>query len=357
MRDGTSAVRSSRGGVDQPGARPRALLLTAGLGTRLRPLTRVRAKAAVPVNGESLVRRVIRWLAGYGISDLVLNLHHRPSTIAASVGDGTDLGVRVRYSWEQPLLGSAGGPRHALPLLADHDTDAILLVNGDTLTDVDLRSLLAAHASSGAAVTMAVIPNPRPDKYGGVVVSQEGWVTGFTGPARSAGADPSRGGGAHPSGAGHGNPNASYHFVGVQAAAAHVFARLADGVPYESVTQLYPGMIAKDSKSVGVFICDARFQDIGTPGDYLATSLMLAATEGDHLHSPGASIARSAHVVRTAVWNRATIGPEARLSDCIVADGVQIPAGARYERCAIVPAGGPPVADEYVEGGLLIRAF
>ena len=99
---------------------PRALVLTAGLGTRLRPLTYVRAKGAVPVNGEALARRVVRWLSGQGVRDLVLNLHHLPETIAASVGDGSDLSARVRYSWEQPVLGSAGGPRRALPLLVDH---------------------------------------------------------------------------------------------------------------------------------------------------------------------------------------------------------------------------------------------
>jgi hypothetical protein len=98
---------------------PRALVLTAGLGTRLRPLTYLRAKAAVPINGETLARRAVRWLASQGITDLVLNLHHHPESITASVGDGADLGARVRYSWEQPLLGSAGGPRHALPLLID----------------------------------------------------------------------------------------------------------------------------------------------------------------------------------------------------------------------------------------------
>src|SRR3979490_3361045 len=88
-----------------------ALLLTAGLGTRLRPLTDVRAKPAIPVAGEPMVRRIIRWLASYGIDDFVLNLHHRPETLTAAVGDGSDLRVRVRYSWEQPrILGSAGGP-------------------------------------------------------------------------------------------------------------------------------------------------------------------------------------------------------------------------------------------------------
>ena len=99
--------------------RPPALVLTAGFGTRLRPLTYVRAKAAVPVNGEPLARRVARWLAAHGFTEQVYNLHHHPASVAACLGDGSALRVRVRYSWEQPVLGSAGGPRRALPLLTD----------------------------------------------------------------------------------------------------------------------------------------------------------------------------------------------------------------------------------------------
>src|SRR3954466_8854440 len=126
----------------------RALVLAAGLGTRLHPLTLARAKAAAAVDGEPLARRTIRWLVGRGFTDLVVNLHHKPETITAVVGDGADLGARVRYSWESPVLGSAGGPRHALPLLIDHSTGAdgadaavertCVVVNGDTLTNVDL---------------------------------------------------------------------------------------------------------------------------------------------------------------------------------------------------------------------------
>src|SRR6266540_3588892 len=97
----------------------RALVLAAGLGTRLHPLTLARAKAAAPVDGEPLARRTIRSLVAQGFADLVVNLHNKPETITAAVGDGSDLAARVRYSWESPVLGSAGGPRHALPLLLD----------------------------------------------------------------------------------------------------------------------------------------------------------------------------------------------------------------------------------------------
>jgi mannose-1-phosphate guanylyltransferase len=341
---------------------PRALVLTAGLGTRLRPLTYVRAKAAVPVNGETLARRVVRWLVSQGVTDLVLNLHHRPDSITGSVGDGADLGARVRYSWEQPLLGSGGGPRHALPLLVDGATGRtpeaaarqdprvpgslvpnpespfFYIVNGDTLTNVDLTALQQRHARSGARVTMALIANPRPDKYGGVVVNASAVVTGFT----RAGA-----------------VRENYHFVGVQCVDASVFAALPDGVPGESVNGLYKDLLATAPGSVAAFVSHAYFQDIGTPADYLRTSSELAAVEGNHMVSArNVQVAPSAVVRGTAVWDDVVIGADSTLVDCIVADGARIPARARYERSAIVPAGGRAASPgEQIAGDLLIMPF
>ena len=329
--------------ADRPA--PRALVLTAGFGTRLLPLTSVRAKAAVPINGEALVRRVLRGLATAGIRDIVLNLHYRPASIAALVGDGSDLGVRVRYSWEQPLLGSAGGPRHALPLVADRDDDDFLIVNGDTLTDVDIWSLLARHREAGALVTMALIPNPRPDHYGGVLVDSDGRITGFT-RARQ------------PAPSGDGPP--TFHFIGVQVARARAFGSLEDGVPAESVNALYPRLIAEQPGSVAAYVSQASFLDIGTPRDCLDTSLALARVEGARFAGAGTHIADSAVLVRSMVWDDVSVGAAAHLQDCIVADGVRIPDGARYDRCAIVPAGERTAAEgegERIDGDLLVRSF
>jgi mannose-1-phosphate guanylyltransferase len=295
-----------------------ALVLTAGLGTRLRPLTFVRAKAAVPINGEPLARRVARWLAAHEYRDQVFNLHHHPASIATCLGDGSDLGIRVRYSWEQPVLGSAGGPRHALPLLTDGGASRFLIVNGDTLTNVDLAALDEAHVRSGALVTMALIPNPAPGKYGGVLV-HDGYVEGFS-----------------PAGSGV----ASFHFVGVQVAEARAFGDLEDGVPSESVNWLYPRLLAGDPRSIAAFVSEATFRDIGTPGDCLRTSHELAAVEGEHEVGSGVRIDPSAEIVRSSLWNDVTVEPAARLIDCIVADGVRVPAGSVYERSAIVEVNG-----------------
>lgn len=315
--------------------RPPALVLTAGLGTRLRPLTLLRAKAAVPVNGAPLAVRVARWLAAQGIHHQVFNLHHHPASIASTLGDGSGLGIRIRYSWEHPVLGSAGGPRHALPLLLDDGAPIFLLVNGDTLTNVDLDAIIHRHHTSGARVTMALIKNPAPTKYGGVTVSADGFITGFTRP---------------------GAETESYHFIGLQVADARVFADLPDGTPSESVSALYPAMMRTDPRAIAAFVSDADFRDIGTAFDCLTTSLELARHEGDRLVSPHARIDADTILERTIVWDDVSIGRGARLVECILADGVRIPAGAVFERYAIVPANDyVPTAHERIEDGLLLR--
>jgi NDP-sugar pyrophosphorylase family protein len=86
-----------------------ALVLTAGIATRLQPLSSVRAKAALPVAGTPLVVRILHGLRDAGVMRTVLNLHHRAETITRIVGDGSQIGIDVRYSWESSILGSAGG--------------------------------------------------------------------------------------------------------------------------------------------------------------------------------------------------------------------------------------------------------
>jgi NDP-sugar pyrophosphorylase family protein len=232
-----------------------ALVLAAGLGTRLRPLTLARAKPALPVGGEPLIRRILAWLAGEGVTDAVINLHYLPETIAAVVGDGSDLGVRVRYSWEQPIvLGSGGGPRHALPIVG---ASPFFIVNGDVLTDLALAPLAGAHLQSGAMVTMALMPNREPEKYGGVVMTEGGHVTGFVKRGTQAAN--------------------SYHFISVQVANGEVFAGLRDGEA-EPMLRVYEALIAARPGSVRGYVCDAAFWDIGTVDEYRATDAAFSRT-------------------------------------------------------------------------------
>ena len=302
-----------------------ALVLTAGLATRLRPLSFVRAKAALPVGDQAIVERILRWLAGHGVTDAVLNLHHLPHTITSIVGDGVD-GVRVRYSWETPVLGSAGGPRRALPLLG---TSPFLIVNGDTLTNVDVGALVDAHKRSGALVTMAVIPNVEPAKYGGVVVDGT-HVRGF---ARAGSAEP------------------SYHFIGVQVAEAEVFAPLRDDVPSESVKEVYPALIATRPGSVHAFVSEAEFFDIGTPADYLSTCLRFEP-RGSRIPDPGSR--SGSRLDECVVWQDVDVADDVRLRRCILTDGVRVPAGSSWENMTIRVAHGELMKSERLVGELAI---
>jgi len=290
-----------------------ALVLTAGLGTRLRPLSDVRAKAAIPVAGEPIVRRIGAWLCSHGATELVLNLHHRPETITAVMGDGSDLGVRARYSWEPVVLGSGGGPRQALPIVGE---ETFLIVNGDTLTDLDVGALADAHGRSGALVTLAVVPNHDFARYGGVLVDPGGAVTGFV--ARGPVAE------------------GSYHFIGVQIASARAFAAIAPGHVAKSIGGAYDALIAAQPGSVGAFVCRAEFWDIGTVADYWRTSQAFAGRANETPAGRGQRVEPSARVTDSIVWDDVEVGPGAVVEECILTDGVTIPAGAAYRRSVIV---------------------
>jgi mannose-1-phosphate guanylyltransferase len=288
-----------------------ALVLTAGLATRLQPLSSVRAKAALPVAGDALITRILRWLHAAGIRRVVLNLHHRADSITRIVGDGSRLDLSVRYSWETEILGSAGGPARAVPLL---ESDRFLIVNGDTLTNVDLRALAAQHVDTNAMVTMAVVDgDPR---YNGVIADESGIVHGF------------------------GREPGAFHFIGVQAVNAAIFAGVDPDKKSETVHGIYPGLIAGRAGAVRVFHTPEEFHDIGSPKDYLDTAIKMANREGRPLdRGEGSVIAPDATLVNTVVWDRVTIGANARLSHCVVADDVAVPAGAHHSDCSLVMRG------------------
>jgi NDP-sugar pyrophosphorylase family protein len=314
-----------------------AIVLTAGLATRLRPLSLVRAKAAFPVAGEPLVRRILRQLAHASVPTAVLNLHHLPHTITGVVGSGEDLGIHVRYSWESPVLGSAGGPRRAIPLIAGEPNasgSTFFILNGDTLTDVDLAALAHTHHESGALVTLAVVPNTRPDKYGGVLVGPGNIVTGF---------------------ARRGSPEPSYHFIGVQVADRAAFSSVPEHVPFESTGALYPSLMRERPNSIRAFLCAAECHDIGTPSDYLDTSLRLVSRENGGVSTGArAQVDPSAHVERSVLWDDVVVEADVRLDECVVADGVRVPANTSWRRMSLRRASGPLEPNEQRIGDIAV---
>jgi len=299
------------------------LVLAAGLGTRLDPLTRLVSKAALPLAGRTLIERVLDWLARERVQDVVINLHHRPETIAAVVGDGTHLGLRVRYSWEPVILGSAGGPRHALPLM---DGETLLVVNAEPLCDFPIEPLVGAHRNSGADVTLAVVPNPAPDVFNGLVADDAGVVGEVVPKGQAAG---------------------TWHFVGVQVAEARVFAGLPDNVPAETFAGIYREMMGTGNGRIRIHPVESAPIHVGTPREYLEAAITVGHTCcSDAVIEPGAiEVSPSARIRRTVVWAGASIGPDADLSDCIVTSGVDLPRGFGARHVVVVPAGVAGPAD------------
>ena len=266
----------------------------------------------MPVGGKPLVGRILAWLHASGIRDVILNLHHHAESITRIVGTGEQYGLRVRYSWENPILGSAGGPRRAFSLV---DTDELLVVNGDTMTDPDVGALVRTHRASDALATLAVIPQPHVERYGGVLVDDEDRYRG-------------------PAGRGEG-----WHFVGLQVVRRAAFEDLADGAAAATIGGVYDRLAASRPGSVRVCRTQASFLDVGTPTTYLEASVSLGGgvSAGDRCR-----VASSSQLNRCVLWDDVVVEEDVTLTDCIVCDRVTVPRTSRYHRVVLLRAGDAP---------------
>src|SRR5919202_6944933 len=120
----------------------RAMILAAGYGTRLWPLTVDRTKPAIPFMGRPLVGYIAEYLAGQGVSEVMVNLHHRPESVRAALGDGSRYGIKLSYIEEPEILGTSGALDNAKDFL---DSDTFIVINGKIVTDIDLQSALRTH--------------------------------------------------------------------------------------------------------------------------------------------------------------------------------------------------------------------
>ena len=262
----------------------------AGLGTRLRPLTDVRAKPAIPVAGEPMIRRIVAWLVVAG--------RRRPRAEPASSARDADRRGSATAAISARASATRGNSRRSSAAPAVRGSrapivgaDTFLIVNGDTLTDVDLARLAEAHAASGALVTLALVPNREFMRYGGVPLDADGRVTGFVrrGPAAEGLVSLHRRAGGR-------RPRCSTPSSPARAAS--------------SIGGVYDALIAAQPGAIRGFVSDAAFCDVGTPADYWRTSLAFAAMEGTDGSSAGTGtrIDASAHVHQSILWDDVEVG-------------------------------------------------
>jgi NDP-sugar pyrophosphorylase family protein len=201
----------------------RAMILAAGFGTRLRPLTNTLPKALVPIAGRPLIEYGLLFLKSYGIEDVIINLHHLGEKIQAALGDGSAYGLRITYSLENPLLETGGGIKKAQLFL---DSETFVVLNCDTIIDLDLTALLAEHRKNRAAATLVLRPDPEAARYGIVETDASGRIRRFLGQPAEVN-----------------EPLWPCMFTGLQMLEPRVFDFMPEEKPFSTTRDTYPQML------------------------------------------------------------------------------------------------------------------
>ena len=303
----------------------KAMILAAGFGTRLFPLTIDRTKPAIPFLGKPLVGYVAEYLAGFGFREVVVNLHHQPESVIEALGDGADYGVKIHYTIEEPkILGTAGALDNARYLLED---DTFLIANGKIITDIDCAAAIEAHKKSGALATMILKPNVKREKFTEVLI-ENNQVKGFGDYTKSLTEDEIKD---------IENPiPAPLMFTGIHILEPRVFDYIPRGVYSDIVPTFYNPAIAK-GEHIAAHVTDANWFELSTIPRYLDISLQMMNGEAV-CRGENCQISDGAMIRDSVIWDDVKIGEGANLYRTIIADDVIIEAGENYENAAIVRA-------------------
>jgi mannose-1-phosphate guanylyltransferase len=337
------------------GRRIRALVLAAGLGTRLRPLTSLTPKPLLPVRGVPILGHTLAQLAAVGCEAVAVNLHYLGDQIRQRFGD-SHAGMPLTWSEEPEVLGTLGALHPLKEFLAP--ADLVLLVNGDSLCRWPLRKLVRKHLSGGARSTLLLTSRPDPARFGGGVgIDRTGRILSF------------RPGGPEP-----GEVARRYVFAGAHAFSPELLARVGPGKS-DIVRDLYMPMLTEGA-AIDSIVDAGLWHDMGTPQRFLEGALDWAHADWPERLwrrswiSPEASLGAGARVRRSAIEPGAKVGEGARIErsvllpgarigkgcvvrETIVGFGAAIPPGTWVERRIVMPQspGFAPGLDDSVVGG------
>jgi NDP-sugar pyrophosphorylase family protein len=294
----------------------RAMILAAGYGTRLWPLTIDRTKPAIPFMGRPLIGYVAEYLAGYGFDDIVVNLHHQPESVRAALGDGSRFGVRFHYVEEPVILGTSGAIGNARQLL---DGDHFVVINGKLATDIDLREALDTHRRTRALATLVLRPNPARERYSTVNVS-DGLVTGFGGYPASD------------------EEEVPLMFTGIQIFDPRVFDFIPPGVFSHSVTDVYVPAIRRGDR-VAAHVARGSWYELSTVRRYLDTSVTLMKREGRDVEvGEGSTVEEGANVAESVLWENVHVARGARVTRSVLGAGVRVGPDEIFDNVVVVRA-------------------
>ena len=294
----------------------RAIILSAGYGTRLWPLTEDRTKPAIPILGKPLVGYVAEYVARYGFDDIVVNLHHRPESVREALGDGSKFGVKLRYVEEPVILGTSGALDNTRDFF-EHET--FLSINGKLITDIDLHAALETHRRMQALATLVLLPNAKRERFS-IVEVDEGRITGFGGMPSSDASGPT-----------------PLMFTGITILEPRVLEYIPRGVFSHSITDVYVPAIAR-GETIAAHIASGTWRELSTLKRYLDISVeMLNETGQRYITGSDCEIARSAEIVDAVLWDNVAVHDGAQIRRSVLADDVQIAAGTVIENCVVVP--------------------
>lgn len=317
-------------------------MLSAGFGTRLRPLTLFLPKPLLPIRGEPVVGHTLRRLAAASCEAAVLNLHHLADAIPAELGRSYH-GLPLRYTREEEILGTLGPLAAQRELLAA--AEVVILVNGDTLCRWPLRKMLEKHRKSGADATLLLHRRaPEEALGGGVGVDSKGWVVQLRDSEPVA-------------------PPARHHlFAGAHLLSPRLLERIGDG-PGDVVADLYQPLL-RDGGRIATVTTGAPWHDLGTPHRYLEAALDATRGEGFlarlfkrscHHLSPLAEVSPEAAVEHSIVEAGAVVEEGAKLTGSLLLEGARVAAGSEIRGCLLGPGVHLPKATK-IEGRMITRA-
>jgi len=309
----------------------RAMVMAAGLGTRLRPLTYEVPKPVVPVVNRPVMEHILELLPGHGFTEVISNLHWFPDTIRNRIGDGSSVGVDLTYSYEEDLLGTAGGVRNVADFFGD---EPFLVMAGDALTDIDLTALREAHSRNDGIATLAVKRVANVSEFGVVITGNDGRIQGF-----------------------QEKPDPAEALSNLASCMIYVLEReIFDYFPDRPVVDfaldVFPALLENDVP-FHVHVIDEYWNDVGSLPEYLQGNLdalegAVSVNGGGTLLDPAGSeeaIERGEPGISgpVIVGQNCELDPSARLDGpLVIGDGCVVGAGARVKQSVLLPGSEVP---------------
>ncbi len=295
------------------------MILAGGLSTRLYPLTKLVPKPLVPVAGVPNAAHLLRYLKAYGFDEIAINLHYLADAIVAALGDGSRFGVKLHYSYEPELLGSAGGVKNVESFFGN---EPFVVIGCDEVTDLRLDRLLEFHKERAALATIGLVETDEVDQYGVVVVDERGKIVGFQ-------EKPPKG-----------TERSKLVNTGVYAFSPEIFEHIPAGQFYDFGKQVFPSLQGAGERFYGFDARGAYWADIGTPSEYRRASydvvrgvVKIPQTAPNGI-DPSAKLENGVRIegpVRIGAAVRIAEGASI-LGPSVLGDRVRVDAGVRLER-------------------------